>query len=328
MERREALAGLAAAAASMPVALRAQSSDRVRRIAWLDIYPADDPSSRARRMAVEEDLARPGWAIGRNLQIDFRWRILDPDGARRAGSELLELKPDAILCAGSPAVKVLKQLTATVPIIFILVAEPVEQGIVGGLARPGGNITGFAYLERTVGAKWLELLHEAAPHLKRVAYVFSPKASPYAPLYYGSIEAAGRRLGLQTALQPVNDPGDIEPALVQLGGDGGAIFNADAFINNNHRLAVELAVRHRVPAIYGAPGAAALGGLIGYSLDLLAQYRETVSYLDRILRGANPGDLPVQQPSKFRFGINLKTAEAQGITIPAALLARADELIE
>ena len=328
IKRRTLIGALGGAAVARPFAARAQQTDRMRRLGWLDIYHADDPAAQARVAAVQQDLAKLGWVVGRTLQMDFRWAVLDPEGARRSGTELLDLKPDVILCVGSPAVKVLRQLTTTVPIIFILVAEPVAQGIITSLAHPGANITGFAYLERTVGAKWLEQLVEAAPRVKRIAYIFSPQASPYAPLYYEAIQAAAGKLSVQTEMSPVNKPTDIESIVSQLGADGGVIFNADALINNNHRLAIDLVARYRVPAIYGSPGAANQGGLMGYSLDQLAQFRETVPYLDRILRGASPGDLPVQQPTKFQFVINLKTADALGLTIPPTLLARADEVIE
>jgi putative ABC transport system substrate-binding protein len=176
--------------------------------------------------------------------------------------------------------------------------------------------------------KWLELLKEIAPQVKWIAYIFSPKASPYAHLHYAAIGAAAGNFSLQTGMSPVNEPTDVEPIVARLGAGSGMIFNPDAFMTNNLRLAIDLTARYRLPAIYGTAGAADAGGLIGYSLDLLAQYRETMPYLDRILKDANPGDLPVQQPTKFQFAINLKTAMALGLTIPPSILARADEVIE
>jgi putative ABC transport system substrate-binding protein len=335
MRRREFITLLSGAAAvtslSWPPAARAQQPDRMRRIGWLDNARADDPAAQTRTSAVLQDLEKAGWVVGRNLQIDHRWGVTSPEMAQRLGAELLSLSPDVILCAGSPGVKALQQATSTVPIVFILVAEPVGQGIVQSLAHPGANITGFTFLERTIGAKWLSLLTEVAPKVKRVAYIFSPNAAPYAQFYYESAEAAAGKMSVQTSFNPVNEPADIEPILAQLGADGGAIFNPDAFINQNGKLAIDLPARYGVPAIYGSPGAANIakaGGLIVYSLDIVAQFRETAPYLDRIFKGEKPADLPVQQPAKFEFAINLKTAKALGLTVPPMLLTSADEVIE
>jgi putative ABC transport system substrate-binding protein len=331
MRRREFITLLGGASVAWPLTARAQQRDRMRRIGWLDNAKADDPAAQTRTAAVLQDLEKAGWVVGRNLQIDHRWGVTSPEMAQHMGAELLRLSPDVILCAGSPGVKALQQATSTVPIVFILVAEPVAQGIVQSLAHPGANITGFTFLERTIGAKWLSLLTEVAPKVKRVAYIFSPNAAPYAQFYYEAVEAAAGKLSVQTSFNPVNDPADIEPILAQLGADGGAIFNPDAFINQNFKLAVDLPARYRVPTIYGSPGAANIakaGGLITYSLDIVAQFRETAPYLDRILKGEKPADLPVQQPAKFEFAINLKTAKALGLTEPPMLLTSADEVIE
>ena len=283
----------------------------------------------ARTAAVQQELEKLGWVVGRNLQIDYRFGVISFEMAQRLGAELLNLSPDVILCAGSPGVRALKQATSTVPIVFILVAEPVDQGFVQSLAHPGGNITGLAYLERTIGAKWLALLTEMAPKVKRVAYIFSPKAAPYAHFYYEAAQAAGAKMGVQIDINPVNEPPDIEPILAHLGADGGAIFNADAFMNNNLKLAIDLAARYRVPAIYGSSAPAAkAGGLISYNLDQLAQFRQTAPYLDRILGGEKPANLPIQQPTAFQYIINLKTAKALDLNVPPDMLVAADEVIE
>jgi putative tryptophan/tyrosine transport system substrate-binding protein len=327
MRRREFITLLGGTVVAWPLAARAQQPDRVRRIGWLDNIQPDNPAAPVRAATVQQELEKLGWVVGRNLQFDHRFGVVSAEMAQRVAAELLSLKPDVILCSGSPGVQALKQATSTVPIVFISVAEPVAQGFVHDLARPGGNITGFAFLERTVGAKLLGLLTEIAPRVKHVAYVFSPKAAPYAHLYYEAADAAAGKLGVQTISNPVDAPTEIEPIIAQLGADGGAIFNPDAFISNNIKLATDLAARYRVPAIYGN----AVGnkdGLIAYTLDLLAQYRQTVTYLDRILKGEKPADLPVQQPTKFQLVINLKTAKALGLTIPPQLLATADEVIE
>ena len=327
MRRREFIT-LAGAAAAWPLAVNAQQPDRVRRIGWMDLIRADDPVAQTRVAAVRGDLEKSGWIVGRNLQIDYRWGVTSVEIAQRSGAELLSLAPDVILCSGSPAVQALQKATNSVPIVFVLVAEPVAQGFVQSLGHPGANITGFTFLERTVGAKWLALLREAAPRTKRIAYIFNPKASPFAHFYYELIEEVAEKMFVQTSFNPVNEPTDIEPIVAQLGADGGVIFDPDAFIFNNLQLAIDLPTRYRLPAVYGTPGAAKAGGLIGYSLDLLDQYRQAAGYVDRILKGEKPADLPVQQPAKFDFVINLKTAKALGLNVPLGLLNAADDVIE
>jgi putative ABC transport system substrate-binding protein len=327
--RRRNFISLVGGAAAWPLIVRAQQPDRVRRIGWLDNAPGDSPDAPARAAAVQQELEKLGWIIGRNLHIDHRWGAISPETSGRLGADLLSLAPDVMLCAGSPAVKALQQATTTVPIVFIIVAEPVDQGVVQSLSHPGGNITGFSYLERTIGAKWLALLMEIAPKMKRIAFIFSPKAAPFAHFYYEAAQTAGEKIGVRVDIKPVNEPADIEPILAHLDGDGGAIFSADGFIDTNLKLAIDLAARYRVPAIYGGGGSAAkAGGLISYNLDLLAQFRQAAPYLDRILRGEKPADLPVQQPTKFQFVINLKTANALGISVPLTLQVAADEVIE
>jgi putative tryptophan/tyrosine transport system substrate-binding protein len=331
MQRREFITLLGGAAAAWPIAARAQQPDRMRRIGWLDNGLADDPGVQARNAAVRQELERLGWVVGRNLAIDYRWGVFSFEMAQQLGAELLSLSPDVIFCAGSPGVKALQQATRTVPIVFINVAEPVDQGFIQSLAHPGGNITGFAYLERTIGGKWLSLLTEIAPSVKHIAYVFSPKAAPYAHFYYESAQAAAGKMGVQLDINPVNEPAEFEPVLAKLGADGGVILNADAFIGANILLVIDLAARYRVPTIYGGGTSAAFikaGGLISYSPDTLAQFGETAPYLDRILRGEKPTDLPVQQPTKFQLVINLKTAKALGLTVAPSILSRAEEVIE
>jgi putative ABC transport system substrate-binding protein len=328
MKRRDFIALIGGATAFAPLAARAQQSDRMRRIGWLDLVPESDPGAQARVTIVQQGLAKLGWTVGRNLAIDYRWGASDVERGRRAAAELIALVPDMILCGGSPAVQALQQSSSTVPVVFVLVAEPVAQGFVQSLARPGGHITGFSYLEPTVGAKWLELLKQIAPRIRRVAYVFSPTASPYAPLFYKSIEGAAATLGVETITAPARELADMEPILAGLEPDGGVIFNADAFILTNRKLAIDLAARHRLPAIYGIPTRAAEGGLIYYCLDILDQYRQAVAYVDRILRGEKPADLPVQQPTKFQFQVNLQTAKALDLIVPDTILVAADEVVE
>jgi putative ABC transport system substrate-binding protein len=327
MRRRE-FTGLLGGAAAWPLAARAQQTERMRRIGWLDPAPETDPGIQVRKTVVQQSFERMGWSIGRNLAIDYRWGVFDLERARRAAAELVSLSPDVILCAASPAVQALQEITRAVPIVFVAVAEPVAQGFVQSLAHPGGNTTGFSYLEPTVGAKWLQLLKEIAPRVKRVAYVFSPNASPYAPLFYKSIQDAAGKLSVETIMAPARQPAELDPIVAGLGAEGGVIFNADAFILTNRRAAIDLAARYRVPAIYGIPTTAAEGGLVYYRLDFLNLYRQAVAYVDRILKGEKPADLPVQQATKFNFEINLKTAKALGLTVPNTLLVSADEVIE
>jgi putative ABC transport system substrate-binding protein len=241
----------------------------------------------------------------------------------------LSLSPDAILSVGSPSVKALQQATATVPVVFIFVVEPVDLGVVQSLAHPGGNITGFTYVERTTGAKWLALLTEIAPRLTHVAYVFSPTAAPHGHFLYEAAQEAGGKMGVRVDIAAVEGPADFEPIFAHLGADGGAIIGPDAVVDNNLPLIIDLAARYRVPAIYGGGGTTAkAGGLMSYNLDQLATVRAAALYLDRVLRGEKPADLPVQQPTKFQYVINLKTAKALGLAVPLTMQTTADEIIE
>ena len=327
MRRREFI-GFVGGVAAWPLAAGAQQSNRMRRLGWLDWAPADDPAAQARAKAVRQDLANLGWVVGRNLQIDYRWGAINDETARRFGADLLSLNPDVILSGATPATKALQSATQTVPLVFVLIAEPVGQGFVQSLAHPGGNMTGFSTLERSIGAKWLQLLVEAAPNVKRVAFVFSPKVSPYAQDYYDAIKGEAERVSVGTELVAANESAEIEPILARLGPDAGVIFNSDSFVLRNLKLAIDLSAKYRVPAMYGTAGMGNTGGLIAYSLDLLDHYRQAAPYIDRILRGEKPANLPVQQPTKFQLVINLKTAQTLGISFPIILQAAADEVIE
>jgi len=246
MRRRDFIKGIAGSAAGWPIALHAQSASAMQRVGWLDLFREDDPFVQGRAEAVREDLAKAGWTVGRNLQIDYRWGVTTPELAQRLGGELLSLSPDVILCSGSPAVRALKQATIKVPIVFVLVAEPVDQGIVESLDHPGANITGFTYLERTIGAKWFGLLMEVAPQVKRVAYIFSPKAAPYAHFYYESAVAAAETRGVRVEMAPITEPAEIERAFAKIGSDAGMIVNPDPF--TNYTIRVSLSTWPRVTA--------------------------------------------------------------------------------
>jgi putative ABC transport system substrate-binding protein len=326
--RREFLALVAGTAVASSG--RAQQASRMRRVGWLDLLAQDDPGLQARVTAFRQGMEKLGWVVGRNLRIDYRFGAFDLDRAKLAGAELLGLAPDVILAEGTPAALALQQATRTVPIVFAGVTEPVAQGVVKSLAHPGGNITGFSYLEPTIGTKWLELLAEIAPRTTRVAVMFNPQSSPYSGLFHDSMQMAAAKLAVETVVTYVREPGDIEGVMTMMGHEpgGGLIVSNDAFNYTHRKLIVDLAARTRLPAIYGIPGTAAEGGLIYYCVDVIQSYRDTTAYVDRILRGEKPADLPVQQPTKFELTINLKTARALGLTVPQTLLVAADGVTE
>jgi putative ABC transport system substrate-binding protein len=326
MERREFITLLSGAAAIWPLAARAQQASRVR-VGFVDFAGQDDPNGSDRAQAFKQGLERLGWTP----MIDYYWSVFNVERAQRAAWDVLRLTPDVIVCAGTPATMALKQATSTVPIVFAIVTEPMAQGIVESLAHPGGNLTGFSYLEPTVGAKWLELLMQIAPHLKHVALMFNPASSPYSQLYFQSIETATPRFAVQAVMAPVHDVNEVEQLTALLGSKSGSgmIVAAEGFNFANRKLIIELNARYRLPAIYPDFDSASNGGLIQYSFDFVAQFGgPIVSYVDRILRGTKPADLPVQQPTKFDLVINLTTTKALGIEVPPTLLARADEVIE
>jgi putative ABC transport system substrate-binding protein len=329
VRRREFISLLGGVMVACPLAGRAQQPDRVRRIGVLMVLAENDPQSRARVTAFQEGLGKLGWTVGRNLAIDYRWGVSSPERARAATTELLSLAPDLILANAVAAVRGAQQATRTVPIVFTGVSEPVAQGLVASLARPGGNTTGFTNLEPSVGGKWAELLNEIAPRVTRVAIMFNP-ASPSPAQFISSLEAAGARLGLEMVEARVHEPAEIEGFFTRFGREPGVgvILPPDTFTGFHHKLIVELAARNRLPAIYPFGFFSAAGGLVSYGPDVTDQFRRSVTYVDRILRGETPGDLPVQQPTKFEFVINLKAAKALGLTVPDKLLVAADEVIE
>jgi putative tryptophan/tyrosine transport system substrate-binding protein len=329
MRRREFIAGFGAAAA-WTLAARAQQPDRMRRIGILMSLAEDDPDSQVRLTSLLRGLDRLGWTVSRNLVVDYRWNIIDVERARAAATDLLALAPDVFLAYATPAVQGVQSVTRTVPTVFTVVTEPVAQGFIESLAHPGGNLTGFSYLPPTVGGKWLELLKEIAPQVTRVAYIIYPPGSPYGGLFYGSIQLAAGRYAVQTLLVPVYEPGEFEPVMAKLGGEpgGGLIVDPDALTAIHRKLIIELAARYRLPAVYHRRFFATDGGLVYYGVDDVEHNRQVAAYIDRILRGEKPADLPVQAPTKYETVINLKTAKALGLTIPETLLATADEVIQ
>jgi putative ABC transport system substrate-binding protein len=331
MRRREFVLALAGTALVQPIAVAAQLGDRVRLIGLLMPFGESDPEAVTRLVAFQQRLQDLGWNVGRNLRIEARWAANDQKLTRAYAAELVGIAPEVILAAGTPALAALTKNTGSLPIVFVAVPDPVGQGLVAGVARPGGNATGFANLDFPVGGKWLELLKDIAPGVTRVALLFNPETSAGGGSdFVRLLEEGARALSVQSTAGPVHEPGDIERTIEAFarGPNGGLLVLPDNFINAHRELIVALAEKYRLPAIYPFRFFVSGGGLLSYGVDVIDMYRGAASYIDRILKGAKPGDLPVQQPTKFELVINLKTAKALGLTIPPSLLARADEVIE
>jgi putative ABC transport system substrate-binding protein len=329
MKRREFITLLGGAAVAWPLAARAQSADRMRRIGVLMSTTADDPEGQARIAAFQQGLQQFGWAIGHNVRIDSRWPAGDPERFRRYAAELVALSPDVILATGSAAAAPLLQATRTVPIVFVIVPDPVGAGFVNNLARPGGNATGFIQFEYGISGKWLELLKQIAPGVTRAAILRDPAISAGIG-QFGAIQAVAPSLGVEASPVNVRDPDEIERAVADFARspNGGLIITGSALAVVHRHLIITLAAKHQLPAIYFQRTLVADGGLISYGADLLDQYRRAAGYVDRILKGEKPADLPVQRPTKYQMVINLKTAKALGLEIPSSVLAIADEVIE
>ena len=328
MKRRDFIT-LLGGAATWPLAAEAQQPDRVRRIGVLMNLAPADPESTARVTAFAQGLQELGWTIGRNVQIDTRWAAADADLFRRYAAELVALAPDVILASSSPAMMSLQQLTRTVPIVFVNIVDPVGAGFVESLARPGGNATGFVLYEYGMSAKWLELLKEIVPPLKLAAVLRDPAIASGAG-QYAVIQAASPSFGVELRAVGVRDAGEIERAITAFArsSNGGLIVTGSPLTLVHRDLIITLAARHRLPAVYPFRYFATSGGLISYGPDTVDQYRRAAGYVDRILKGEKPADLPVQAPTKYELVINLKTAKALGLDVPPSLLARADEVIE
>jgi putative tryptophan/tyrosine transport system substrate-binding protein len=329
VKRREFISLLGGATVAWPLAARAQPAERVRRIGVLLPAAADDAEFQARVGAFQQGLALLGWTIGRNVRIDSRWATANIAEIRRHAAELVALAPDIILAHGDTAVGALLQVTRTVPIVFAVVADPVGAGFVNSLSRPGGNVTGFMNFEYSISGKWLELLKEIAPGVMRVAVLRDP-AIPGGPAQFGVIQALSPSLRVEVIPVNVGDAGEIERAVAVFArsANGGLIVPGSNLVTLHRDLIITLAVRHKLPAVYYERFFVAAGGLVSYGPEFVDQYRRAAGYVDRILKGEKPADLPVQQPTKYALVINLKTAKALGLTVPPTLLARADEVIE
>jgi putative ABC transport system substrate-binding protein len=328
MQRRDFLTLLGGAAAAWPLAASAQQPERVRRIGVLSALAEDDPESVTRRATFEQTLKALGWTNGNNLRVDYRWSGNDADRIRKLVAELIALAPDLIVTSGNIVLAPMMQATRTIPIVFVQTVDPVGSGFVKSLARPGGNITGFTQFEYSLAAKWVELLKQIAPHVTRAAVIRDPTRGPGIG-QFAVVQAIAPSLGME--LSPINalDVSEMESAIAEFARspNGGLIVTVGetAF----HRdLIIALAAKHQLPAVYPYHYFASGGGLISYGPDTIEQYRRAAAYVDRILKGEKPADLPVQAPTKYELVINLKTAKALGLTVPPTLLARADQVIE
>ena len=329
MRRRDFIKLIGSSAAAWPLAAHAQQPEQMRRIGVLMNRTADYPEGQASVAAFRQALQQLGWSDGRNVRIDIRWGVNDVERDRRDAAELVALAPEVILAGGTPSVTALQHITRSLPIVFVGVTDPVGAGLVNSLARPGGNVTGFMLLEYSSSGKWLELLKQIAPLVKRVG-VLRDTANPAGIAQFGAIQGAAQSLGVDVSPVSVRDAGEIERAVAALArsANAGLIVTGSASASAHRDFIIALAAKHKLPAVYPNRYMVTDGGLISFGADLIDQYQRAAGYVDRLLKGEKPADLPVQAPIKFELVINRKTAKALGLTIPPAVLARADEVIE
>jgi putative ABC transport system substrate-binding protein len=330
MKRREFITLVGGAAAAWPLAARAQQNAGTRRIGVLMARKADDAEGQKQFAALRQGIAELGWSEGKTLQIETRWTGADVAQALIFAQELVGMKPDVLVANGTPSLAAVRQMTSTIPVVFVSVADPLGQGFVPSLARPGGNITGFSAEEASMGGKWLELLKELAPRVTRIAIIYNPETAPYAPMFFPAMQAAAPRMAVVLSISPVHTPADIERVVAGIGREsrGGLIVVPDSFIFGQRQQNTALAAQHGLPAIYPLGIFIPDGGLIAYGIDRLDMFHRAADYVDRILRGTSPTELPVQQPTKFELAINLKTAKSLGLSVPPSMLLSADEVIE
>ena len=331
MKRRDFITFFGGAAAAWPLIALAQQSNTVRRIGVLMPFAATDPSLKIELAAFVRHLQELGWVEGRNLRIDYRWAAGDAERMQVFAKELVALQPEVLFCRSTPVTAALLKQTRTIPIVFTLVSDPVGDHFVGSVARPGGNATGFTNVESSLGGKWLELLKEVAPSIRRVAFIFDPKLAPGGGSYYRRlIEAAAPSFAVAPTATPVHDAVEIERAIGEFVREpnGSLLVLPDATTNFHRGLIIALATRYRVPAIYEFRDIVEDGGLMSYGVDVVDQFRQAADYVDRIIKGAKPAELPVQLPTKFELAINLKTAKALGLDVSLQLQQRADAVIE
>ena len=328
MRRREFIS-LVGGATAWPLVARAQQAERIRRIGVLVSNAADDPQGKPRVAAFLQGLQQLGWTEGRNVQIDIRWGVADAASSRRYASEMVALAPDVILTAASAATAAVQEATRTLPIVFVNVSDPVGAGYVASLARPGGNVTGFTFVEYGTSGKWLELLKEIAPNVKRVAVLRDPNIASGIG-QFAIIQSAAPSFTVEASPIDIRNADEIERTIADFARtpNGGLIVVASPAALVHRKLIITLAAQHRLPAVYFLGGFVKDGGLISYGPDPVAPFGQAASYVDRILKGEKPADLPVQAPTKNELVVNLKTAKALGLTVPSSVLSRADEVIE
>jgi putative ABC transport system substrate-binding protein len=330
MRRREFIT-LLGGTAIWPLTAHAQQPDRMRRIGVLMAHADSDPEFQDYVAAFREGLQKLGWTEGRNIRLDFRWGALDDSELRqRSAKELIALKPDLIVTQNTPPTAAMLQQTRAIPIIFVIVADPVGSSFVKSLARPGGNATGFAIMEPTTVGKWAELLKEIAPGVNRAAILFNPATTPYADIYLNPFKAAAASLGLEAIVATVHDTAELDTVIAAQAREpnGGLIVMPDGFLNVHRAEVILLAARYRLPAVYPWRFFAEEGGLLSYGSEMRDLFRLAAGYVDRILKGEKTADLPVQAPTEYALIINLKTAKGLGLTVPPALLDRANKVIE
>jgi putative ABC transport system substrate-binding protein len=330
MKRREFIRLVGGAAVGWSFAAHAQQLDRIRRLGVLMAIAESDADAKKGIGILEQTLQELGWKVGANIRIDYRWGNGDPERIQTFAKELVDLQPDVLIGHSTPSSKGLLKQTHSIPIVFLTVTDPMGQGLVSSLSRPGRNITGFSVFEFSLGTKWLETLKQITPGVRRVTAIFNPDTAPYYELYLRSINAGTPSLGIESIAAQVHSLTDIENAIRKVGSEpeSGLFVLPDSHNVVHRKRIIELAAQYRLPAIYYFRYFASDGGLISYGPDEMDLFRRTAGYVDQILRGANPGDLPVQQPTKFELVINLKTAKVLGIAVPQALLVAADEVIE
>jgi putative tryptophan/tyrosine transport system substrate-binding protein len=337
VRRRDFITLLGAVAAewsavACPAIVRAQQDDRVRRVGVLMGFDESDPDAKSWLTGFMQELAGLGWTDGQRMRTDIRWAAGNMDRIREAAKELVGLQPDVVLSVSTPAAVTLQHETKTIPIVFAIVADPVGSGLVASLPRPGGNITGFGWMEASVAGKWLELLTQLAPAVRRAAIMFNPDTAPYVKSYFQpSFEAAARARNIELMLAPVRSEAEIEMVMTSLGREpiGGLVAMPGVFTDGHRAQIISLAARHHVPAVYGSAfSSVQAGGLLSYGPDNGDIFRRAAAYVDRILRGTKPADLPVQLPAQFHMTLNAKTAMALGLTVPDSILVLADEVIE
>jgi ABC-type uncharacterized transport system substrate-binding protein len=330
MKRREFISLIGSVAAAWPLAARAQEPGRMRRVGVLLAFFDSDLESEPRIAAFQRELENLGWTEGRNIQIEYRWASGDADRFRDLAAELVETRPDVVLAHTSGGAEALARETRTIPIIFAVVTDPVGSGLVASLAEPGRNATGFTNFEPSLGAKWVEFLREFSPRLARVGLLFNPATAPRTSIYQQSVEAAARSVAIDSIVATVSSAAQIEDAIATLSRrpDSGLIVMPDVFMTKHRDLIAALAIRHGLPAVYSFRYFAEGGGLFSYGIDVSDIFRRAAGYVDKVLRGAMPSNLPVQHPDKFELVINLKTARALRLDVPRILLARANEVIE